>query len=115
MITGVTHFTQNEFSNHIRMNEWLVKRLDLLREMVQLPIYVTSSFRGGDPGAHGDGDAVDISDNLQSKKLSSTWRFRVLRAAFQLGFTRVGVYDKHIHLDLSQRLDQEVCWYGASE
>lgn len=100
----------------------LVDLLGQLEKAVEMPVYITSGYREGDTKSHGHGLAVDISDNLQGKPIWSGWRHRVLKAAYALGFRRIGVYDRHIHLDLweGQTVDgrpvpQDVTWFGMSE
>jgi hypothetical protein len=78
-------------------------------------IHITSGYRPKDPGAHGEHFAVDISDNKEGKPLGSRWRFLILKAAFSIGFQRIGIYDRHIHLDISQKRDLDVAWWGQSE
>lgn len=109
------HFKPEEFDRPEKMNHKLLYRLDRVRALAGVPIYVTSSYRSGDERSHGDGEAVDISDNLKGKPVSSVWRFKVLSAALWVGFRRVGIYDRHIHLDVSTSLPGEVCWWGTSK
>ena len=99
------HFSPEEFAPHPeKMNEELLRRLNTARHFAGLPIYVTSHYRPGDPKAHGAGDAVDIADNLQGEPCTSTWRYHVLRSLLAAGFKRIGVYDRHIHADVSRTL-----------
>ncbi len=109
------HFYEDEFGPDLdRMNPALLLRLELLRQLVGEPIYVTSAWRADGTGAHPEGDAVDVADNNKSLSLSSRWRHKVLKYAYLLGFKRIGVYDKHIHLDVDLERDQEVTWWGRS-
>lgn len=106
------HFKASEFKAPARMSAALLKMLDDVRDAAGVPLCITSDYRQGDPGAHGDGDAVDIADNMQGALIGSRWRFLVLKAAMQAGFRRVGDYGRHLHLDVSTRLDQDVVWFG---
>ena len=90
----------------------LAEKLDALRERVG-PVYLTSGIRcawwnareGGVPGsAHETGEAVDIAAD------TSQARFAMLRAAVLVGFERVGIHQKFVHVDTSQGLPRLVCW-----
>lgn len=109
------HFSAGEFDHPGEMSVMLMHLLDDIRDSVGMPIYITSDFRRGDKGAHGSGLAVDIAENLQGKPISSRWRFLVLRAAFIYNVQRIGIYDKHIHIDVSISLPQKVCWWSKSK
>jgi len=108
-------FKREEFKHPDEMDHILLLGLDQVREEADVAMYVTSDYRPGDPRSHGEGKAVDVSDNLNGEPVSGAWRFKVVGAALRCGFVRVGVYDRHIHLDISLRLPQEVLWSGISE
>lgn len=60
---------------------------------------------GGSPrSAHLEGIAVDIVTP------DSHTRFRVLRALIKGGFTRIGIYQNHIHADQHPEHPQQVAW-----
>ncbi len=92
-----------------------VERLDRAREAAGTPFIITpggglravgtSKVQGS---AHEAGWAVDLRCS------SSHQRFRILRALFAAGFTRVGVYDRHIHVDADPTKPPEVTWTGVS-
>ncbi len=105
------YFGRHEFRHPDEMSEELLLRLDEVRHEAGVPIGITSDYRPGDGGAHGRGLAVDISG---VDGMTSRWRFLVLRAAFKLGWHRIGVYDHHVHLDIDDSLAPEVCWHGGS-
>ena len=114
---AIRHFKPSEFTRPGDMAFTLIQELDALREEIGVPVYVTSSYRTGDAKAHGRGLAVDIADNDRGSACTSAWRFAVLRAAFYLGFGRIGIYDRHIHLDVAGAADgfpQQVAWWGES-
>ena len=108
------YFKKSEFKSPSKMSPSLLYKLDCIRADTKLPISITSSYRKGDSGAHGEGVAVDISDNSKGRPISSRWRYEVLISIFSHKFNRIGVYDKHIHLDMSESRDQDVCWWGVS-
>jgi len=109
------YFKKSEFKSPGRMSASLLYKLSLIRADAGVPICVTSSFRKGDSGSHGEGLAVDISDNMQSDPVTSSWRFKVLNSIFKLKFNRIGIYPKHIHLDMSESRAQDVCWWAENK
>jgi hypothetical protein len=108
-------FKPAEFDEPDEMDGLLVRRLDATRTLAKVPMVVTSSYRTGDDLSHGRGFAVDVSDNAAGRNVSSRWRIAVVRAALTIGFSRIGIYDRHIHLDCDPSLPQEVLWVGASK
>jgi len=111
----IEHFTPLEFDAPTMMDHRLLTLLDWVRNDAGVPVYITSDFREGDDGAHGEGLAVDISDNIQGNDLSSRWRFKILLSAFSNDICRVGIYDRHLHIDVSTSRAQDVCWIGKSD
>ena len=82
--------------------------LEMLEEL-NLPILITSARRNGTgTSSHNIGLAVDIRVD------SGRQRFNLIQAAVIAGFTRIGIYDKHIHLDIDENKDQDVSWLGKS-
>ena len=73
---------------------------------------ITSAYREGDERCHGFRRAVDI-------QASSGWvRFQIVKSLLEAGFKRIGVYDKHVHVDVctdQQGFPQEVLWTGVSK
>lgn len=69
---------------------------------------ITSGFRPDDDGPHGTRKAVDI------RVRNSRARFYLLRGLMAVGFKRIGVYDKHIHVDESEDGAPDVIWWGVS-
>jgi len=104
------YFEASEFGDHAaKMNPALIERLNYARSISGVPYHISSHYRSDDPGAHGDGDAVDI------KCASSGERFSILLGLVAAGFTRIGIYDKHCHADVSESRDQKVIWIGKSQ
>lgn len=56
------------------------------------------------PGTHAQGIAVD----LRCRQDCNT----IVAAARKVGFTGIGIYDKHIHLDIRIK---PATWYGKSQ
>lgn len=92
----------SELDPHFRI---ALERLEseLGRELV-----ITSAYRRGDRLSHGRGMAVDIACD------DSSLRFLILKAALGLGFFRIGVYNRHVHLDLCTDLPHPTIWLGVS-
>ena len=84
-----------------KMDADLLDRLDVLRELVNSPLHITSSFRsesynksvgGSTRSQHLKGRAVDLSCN------SSTLRAKIVKNALDLGLT-CGVAKTFVHID----------------
>ena len=99
------YFNKSEFSNFEMMDEKLLSMLDEMREIYGYPIKITSSYRSPDhpieaakkePGEHSYGAAGDIVSDGGGKT------FRLVKAAIEAGFTRIGVSRKKgfIHLGI---------------
>ena len=92
------YFNESEFSNFEMMDEKLLSMLDNLREAYGYPIKLTSTYRSPDhpieakkkaPGEHAYGAAVDIAC------VGGEATFKLVRAAIEVGFTRIGVSRKN--------------------
>ena len=103
------HFKAHEFSDFGAMKVPMLEMLDQARQIAGVPFKITSSYRDGDKKSHGRGWAVDIACT------ASRDRYHILTGLLAAGFTRVGVYDRHIHADADPTLDQEVMWWGTSK
>lgn len=85
--------------------------LDMLqsaRTIAGIPFVITSGVRPGDPRGHGEGYGFDIRAH------SGRARYKIVFALWVAGFTRIGVYDRHIHADCDPDLPTEVLWPGKS-
>tara|TARA_B000000532_G_scaffold230510_1_gene211728 strand:- start:731 stop:1075 length:345 start_codon:yes stop_codon:yes gene_type:complete len=91
------YFSKSEFSDYEMMDEKLLTMLDQLREVYGNPIKITSSYRSpshpieaakDSPGEHAYGAAVDIESVGGGKT------FRLVKAAIEVGFTRIGISRK---------------------
>jgi uncharacterized protein YcbK (DUF882 family) len=111
-------FKDKEFVNVSQMSPKLRELLDDMRHIYGAPITVTSSYRSSgstgkrdsahELGPSGHWDAVDIRSD------TSRNRYLLVSAAYLAGFRRIGVYDRHIHVDVAEDLDQDVMWIGVS-
>ena len=110
------NFTENEFKckcgvcgGEIEMQEHFLDKLQKVREIVGIPMHITSGYRcaahpsevkkPAGPGAHHEGVAADIACN-------SSMAYLLMRAAFQVGLSGVGVSQRaakprYVHLDAS--------------
>lgn len=104
---NIEHFEPIEFDGPMHIG--FVGKLDRARTQSGVPFVISSGFRAGDDGAHGLGRAVDI------RCRDSRSRFCILKALLGQGFKRIGVYDKHIHVDDWPDGDQRVIWWGTSK
>ena len=126
---GVTDYmTQKDFTNAALCHPMLLLKLDCLRweatRMIMMDtgdtkarviVVVTSDLRKGDDKEHGvEPHYVGVDIRVQS----STARYYLLKAAFAVGFQRIGIYcdDLHIHLgvgdlvETDKEFDPFVCW-----
>lgn len=125
----------------VNLNPELIVVLDKIRHDCGFPFMINSGYRKGDTKAHGDGDAVDIHLyewstpiwNRQEIKDQSErnryWKERHLKVPLSKGqqrqlihdiarghgINRIGLYNLHVHLDISTRLPQYVTWPGVSK
>lgn len=88
-------------------------KLDEAREYAGIPFIINSAYRsvadnervgGKKNSSHLKGLAVDI------KTTDSRTRFLILDALFMVGFTRIGIADTFIHVDLDSDKSQNVVW-----
>ena len=95
------------------MNQEFLLKLDEARELAGIPFKINSAYRtpehnakiGGKPNSsHLKGLAVDISVT------NSRQRFIVLNALLNVGFTRIGIADTFIHVDLDNGKSKDVIW-----
>jgi len=93
------------------MNDSFMALLDSLRAAVGKPLVVSSGYRCpahdaavGGSANHITGFAVDLSVT------DSIMRYLIVKTAFELGFTRIGVAKTFIHLDKVFDKPQKVFW-----
>jgi uncharacterized protein YcbK (DUF882 family) len=86
--------------------------LDEAREFAGIPFIINSAYRSPDhpesiknpTSSHIKGLAVDI------KVTDSVTRFKIIEALVSVGFTRIGIADTFIHVDLDLDKTQNVIW-----
>ena len=109
------HFKMSEFrdkeTGQVYMHLSFLKKLDELRELCGFALYINSGYRSPKhwleaiktkSGKHSEGIAVDI--HMVTAKQKNI----LIRHALALGFTGIGIYPLHIHLDT--RKGKTVIW-----
>ena len=95
------------------MDNVLLGMLDRARDLAGVSFNITSGYRcekhnkdigGVKDSAHCTGKAVDIA--CQSSRI----RCKMLKALLTVGFTRIGIAQKFIHVDVDERKDSNVVW-----
>lgn len=109
-----TFFTLNEVTG---LDQELIAKLDWARGRAGIPFVITNGVRtpsqnakvgGVEDSSHLKGLAVDLRCS------DGETRFKIVNALLLAGFKRIGVYDKHCHVDISHDLPQNVMWTGIS-
>jgi zinc D-Ala-D-Ala carboxypeptidase len=113
------NFKKHEFDcKHTGKNEMQHEFMELLQTLrVQLgfPLVITSGYRHPthpvearktrSDGEHTQGNCCDV------RCLNSQTRFKIIKAALEVGFTRIGIADTFIHLGIGGvRLPKNVIW-----
>ena len=94
------------------MNADFLNKLDEAREYAGIPFVINSAYRSpthplsikNPTSSHIKGLAVDISVK------DSNTRFKVLDALIAVGFTRIGIANSFIHVDMDFDKSQNVIW-----
>ena len=94
------------------MNVDFLNKLDEAREYAGIPFNINSAYRSpthkesikNPTSSHIKGLAVDISAK------DSKTRFKILDALIAVGFTRIGIANSFIHVDLDFDKSQNVIW-----
>lgn len=113
------YFTYDEFdspdlpgSGEFMQQEFL-DLLDDARDIAGVPFIINSGFRteghnravgGKETSSHLTGWAADI------RATTSNRRYLVIAALCEVGFTRIGVADTFVHVDLDPSKAQNVMW-----
>ena len=80
--------------------------LACIQDAAGRPLVITSGYRPGDRGMHGQGRAADIRATIGSE------RAELGLAAVGCGANGIGVYTRHVHVDT--RPGPAVWWGGVS-
>ena len=115
----LNHFVPKEFKckcgkcglGYENMDTALLLKIDRARELAGVPFRINSAVRcedhnakvGGKPdSAHIGGFAIDVS------AIDSHTRFKIMKALFDVGFKRIGINPRFIHVDVDDDKPQEV-------
>lgn len=89
----------------------LIRKLDVARELAGTAFVITSGFRTQEKNAevggifdssHLTGKAVDIACS------NSQRRMRIVSALLRVGFRRIEIAPKHIHVDIDETKTQDI-------
>ena len=114
------YFSDAEFKEPRKLSPTLRRMLERVREEAGVPMRITGSWRSRRgpirKSAH-QTNKFDLYEAVDVGVGRSRNRFLILKAAIRVGFNRIGVYDKHLHLDIAKgtAFDQDVCWWGRSK
>ena len=111
------HFNMSEFAcpccGENETDILFVLGLDRAREAACTPFVINSGYRceehnrhvgGSETSSHLRGEACDIDAKTAHQK------FLILRALFELGFTRIGVGEDFIHVDVDTEKPDRLVW-----
>jgi zinc D-Ala-D-Ala carboxypeptidase len=94
----------------------LVDMLDHARGLAKVPFRITSGFRTPEQNRAADG----VWDSAHTRGLAvdlacfdSRARLRMISGLIMAGFIRIGVYSRHLHIDIDPTLPQDVLWFGG--
>lgn len=117
-----THFDATEFRHPGKLGFEFVRWLEEVRARAGVPMHPSSDYR--DPGhnaraggatksAHMDVpcDACDFAGAVPGKPMPGAHRLAIVRAAIELGCSRVGVYENgSVHLDRTEDRRPSSLW-----
>lgn len=117
------HFSESDFSGArsactpdcslTDMHPETMAKADAARRSSGIPWVITSAYRSVEhdqkkgrsgKGAHPKGRALDI------RARNSRERYLIVKAALEVGFTRIGIHEGFVHVDDAPDLPQEVMW-----
>ena len=116
------HFKVKEFNCPCcgvrSMDEHLLRLLDSARIQAGVPFVINSGYRcrdhnhrvGGSPtSSHLKGLAADIA-TLTARK-----RFQILKALIYVGFTRIGISEGFVHVDVDPDKQEDSLWVYSTK
>ena len=119
----IEYFEPEEFQHPELLRREMIEKLDELRFLVGFPLKITSSYRTPEHNESVGGvkDSAHLVDPVDGKysgidistgPIGAAGVFQLVRQCYAVGFSRIGVYSAHIHLDIEHRLPQQVMWVG---
>lgn len=99
----------------------LVFKLDRMRGLLNKPIRLTETVATGGShvpnSAHEKGLAADGTIRAVTDKTPYTLeeQLEIAWAAGRAGFSRVGIYDRHFHVDIDDSKPTPAIWTGESK
>ena len=95
-----------------KMDKKFLSRLDEARDYAGIPFIINSAYRSPNhplsvknpTSSHIKGLAVDI------KATDNETRFKIVEALISVGFTRIGIADTFVHVDLDFDKRQNIIW-----
>jgi len=113
------YFKNSEFVEPEAVDPEFRRMLERTRQRAGIPMVISSSLRprrGRKKSAHyKDKDGRYYGVDIKCRDSRS--RYLILNAALREGFNRIGIYDKHLHLDnaMGKGFDGYVVWMGKSK
>ena len=99
----------------------LMFKLDRMRGLLRRFIRITDGFcmkpHHLPNSAHSTGHAADCTIRAEDDKRPFTdeEKAEIAWAAGAAGFRRIGIYDRHFHVDVDKTKPQDTVWTGASK
>ena len=101
--------TSDRWGDWTKISGDLILLLDSARAYAEVPFEITSGWRSRPGSAHSIGLAADIRAHTSRQK------FKIVESLLYVGFTRIGVYNLHVHADIDPSRPAQVMWVGKSE
>lgn len=107
---NLRYFLPEEFWLPSEMDYVFLHKLDQARHLCRFPFLLTSTNepRENEQSSHVLGCAVDVACT------SDRHRYKIVESAVRVGIRRIGVYDRHVHLD-DNREKPNSLWTGVSK
>jgi zinc D-Ala-D-Ala carboxypeptidase len=99
----------------VKVSDGLLLRLDDIRALVNQALYINSGVRcryqnDRTPGAVGDSEhTLGLGADIRCE--DSALRYKIVKAAFDSRFTRIGIGRNFVHLGISMQHDNFVIWH----
>ena len=116
------YFSPMEFADRsdgsVMVQPIFMERLYAARVILKEPMIITRGYSsrehnknvgGVRDSSHEKGLGVDIRCH------DSKYRLKLIGSLLDVEFTRIGIYDKHIHVDNDPELPPNVMWVGLSK